>query len=496
MFLRKLLHDNWQILSLVLAALIIRLIGIGQHSFWFDEGLEINRTFTPWPDILFLAEGPDPPGYRLLLTPFTHVAINETFIRLPSAIFGAISVYLIYWWIRLLGQPKLAIVAAGLLTISPIAIYYSQEASQYSLVILFALLLIIAFEKAPHNGSYRNWIFLGLTGLASIFTYYGLFLLFPVLDTRLVWKTWKTRSKERFIGFFLVHLAWLLGLLVLYIYFLRVQYSFMQAVSQRASFLGLTWWNTILRFFLDIYHLVIRYQTTIFSDTVPAYLPSLFILGIFTGMILVWKLMPKGRHVIWSSVTLVILLYVASIFGFYIFGYRYLLILLPFIIFFLASSIWGVYQITNLGGYLIGGLVILIFLWFSPSIRLLPNPWMDLPREELRPALNYLHENKQANDFVYVYYAAGPAFQAYERDEDYDYVIGPWFRHWTTEEKIADIQKAARDHEQFWLVMSHIHLQEDIELREALTDPPCNYQLAEEYIGKNAQIILFHRPQY
>jgi 4-amino-4-deoxy-L-arabinose transferase-like glycosyltransferase len=495
MVIKKIIRENWLILILVFTALIVRLIGIGQHSFWFDEGLEIRRTFTTWPEVLFSPEGPDPPGYRLLLTPLTHLAINETLIRLPSAIFGAISVYLIYWWIRLLGQPKLGFVAAGLLTISPIAIYYSQEASQYSLVIFFSLLLLIAFERSVQNGSIRNWLFLGLTGLASIFTFYGLLLLFPVLDIRLLWKTWKERTKERTIGFFAVHLTWLLGLLFLYKYYIQVQYSYMQEIVQPTSFSDMTWVNIILRFFNEVFNLVIRFQITIFSDAIPAFLPSLFIVGIIAGMFMVWKLIPNGRHVIWSSIALLFIQYIAAGFGFYIFGHRYSLILLPYLIFFLASLIWGIYQYTRLGGYLTGGLVIAIFLWFSPSMRLLPNPWMELPREELRPALQYMHEKKQANDFVYVYYGSGPAFQAYERDADYDYVIGPWFRDLAIEEKVYDIENAAQDYEQFWLVMSHIHLQENVELRDALSNPPYDYQISEEYFGDNAHVILFRKSQ-
>ena len=118
---------------------------------------------------------------------------------------------------------------------------------------------------------------------------------------------------------------------------------------------------------------------------------------------MVWKLVPKDRHVIWSSIALVFIQYSAARFGFYITGYRYSLILLPYIVFFLASLIWGIYQYTRLGEYLTGGIVIAIFLWFSPSLRLLRNPWMELTREELRPALQYTHDKKQANGFVYVY---------------------------------------------------------------------------------------------
>ena len=36
-------------LLITAAGLAIRLIGLGQHSYWFDEAREVLRALTPWP---------------------------------------------------------------------------------------------------------------------------------------------------------------------------------------------------------------------------------------------------------------------------------------------------------------------------------------------------------------------------------------------------------------------------------------------------------------
>lgn len=493
MHLWEIIKRHWLILLIGIIALLVRLIGIGRHSFWFDEGLEVTRALTSWPEIILLNAGPDPPGYRLLIAPLASIATNETLLRLPSAIFSTLSVFIMYWWMCLLGQKNLGLVAASLLVISPIAVYYSQETSQYSLVIFFALLLLVAFEKATQTGGKWDWLFLGFAGFASLFTYYGLVFLFPILDIRLGLKILKTRVKENVVGFVAVHIVWLFGLVILYVYFIQVQYAFMQGGSERAEFLHVPLQRILLNFFDRTFHLVFRFQTTIFSETVPTLLPSLFILGVFVGMFFVWKFLKRGRYLIWSSISLIILLYVVSGFGFYLYGHRYALVLFPFLIVFLAASIWGIYRYSHIGAYFTAGIIALIFIWFLPNNSLIPNPWMGLPREELRSVLTYFHEKRQEDDFLYVYYGAAPAFQVYERKAAYDYVIGPWFRQWETEEKVEDILNAVQNYEQFWLVMSHISSQEDVELREALTNSPYNYLLVDEYSSENAYIVAFRK---
>ncbi|HEX6387417.1 MAG TPA: hypothetical protein VF177_22345 [Anaerolineae bacterium] len=74
--------------------------------------------------------------------------------------------------------------------------------------------------------------------------------------------------------------------------------------------------------------------------------------------------------------------------------------------------------------------------------RALTNPWLDLPREELRPVVTYVQQWAQPGDFIYVYYGAVPAYKVYQPDSAYPTHLGQWFRGEPLEEKVGQIQQS------------------------------------------------------
>ena len=181
--------------------------------------------------------------------------------------------------------------------------------------------------------------------------------------------------------------------------------------------------------------------------------------------------------------------------GYYRFGMRYGLPLLPFLLLFIAATIWELARRWQLGASVVAGLVVATFLAFWPNMRLLPNPWLNLPREELRPVVAYVHQQAQPGDFIYVYYGAVPAYQVYQPELTYPTELGTWFRDWPLVEKISEIRRAVGDAPRFWLVMSHIHPSEDSALIDGLTEATPSYHLVDEYRTKNAATVLLQRDE-
>lgn len=481
---------------LTLAGLVVRLIGLGQHSFWFDEGLEINRACTPWPDLILLSEGPDPPVYRLLLAPFTPFAPSEFVLRLPSAVLGAATVYLLYRWLALLKQPRLGIIAAALMTIAPVSIYYSQEVSQYSLVVFLSIALLIAFEKAALTGTGRDWLQLWLVSMAALYTHYGLVYVFSVLELNLAWQTWRRRSKQRLIGFAGYHVGLLIGLALLYHFFIVTQYDrIKERVSLQPRFAQMGWLDIIRAFDDNLFDVFLRFQTIPYSEAAPSLIPAfLGLLALLGAVVICWRL-PKVRRLVLVPAVILIAFYIASGLGYYRFGMRYGLPLLPFLLLFIAATIWELARRWQLGASVVAGLVVATFLAFWPNMRLLPNPWLNLPREELRPVVAYVHQQAQPGDFIYVYYGAVPAYQVYQPELTYPTELGTWFRDWPLVEKLSEICQAVGDAPRFWLVMSHIHPSEDPALIDGLTEATPSYHLVDEYRTKNAATVLLQRDE-
>src|SRR3989344_6459745 len=163
-------------------ALILRLICLNQ-SLWLDEAINVLSAKNL--DLFsFVTKYPigdyHPPGYFLLLWVWSHIfGFSEIAVRLPSALLGVGTVVLTYLIGKNLFNKKIAITASLLLAVSPLSIYYSQEARMYSLA-TFAVSLLSYFFIQLLNG--KKWSFVGyaLAGILVLYSDYVVYLIFPV----------------------------------------------------------------------------------------------------------------------------------------------------------------------------------------------------------------------------------------------------------------------------------------------------------------------------
>lgn len=130
--------------SVMLAALVMRLWGIGAQSLWHDEVLTTLSATAPFPEVIDSVERNEnkPPLYFIVMNLWVRAAgLSETALRLPSALFGVAAVAVIYLVGRdLFGDRRVGLIAALLLAFSRYHIAYSQEARTYSLMFLLMLL--------------------------------------------------------------------------------------------------------------------------------------------------------------------------------------------------------------------------------------------------------------------------------------------------------------------------------------------------------------------
>ncbi|MCI0425979.1 MAG: glycosyltransferase family 39 protein [Actinobacteria bacterium] len=123
----------WQIAALLfLLALTVRVVDLGGRSLWVDEGA---TAILSGPTLSEIVEEPDtdtahPPGYYALIHLTSRISDSETGLRLPSALISSITVAAVYVIGRRLGGATLGLVAAVLLLLSPLDLWYAQEARQ------------------------------------------------------------------------------------------------------------------------------------------------------------------------------------------------------------------------------------------------------------------------------------------------------------------------------------------------------------------------------
>ncbi|HYV86294.1 MAG TPA: glycosyltransferase family 39 protein [Patescibacteria group bacterium] len=126
--------------ALTLLAAFVRLVDLGWQSLWVDEYLwTLTASLKSLSAIIHRPDG-YPPTMALLFRALQRSGLGaDWWLRLPSALAGTLSVPVLYAVARRVAPPATALTAAGLLAINPMAVWYSQEAGAYALVMLCGL---------------------------------------------------------------------------------------------------------------------------------------------------------------------------------------------------------------------------------------------------------------------------------------------------------------------------------------------------------------------
>lgn len=161
-------------------ALIVRLIALNQ-GFWLDEAASLVISRQSVPALLSSLSGDfHPPFFYLLLHYWMKISTSAWFLRLPNILFSVASVFVLH---RLLSRQlkdslkfgrftlTLADLAAILLAVNPLHIYYSQELRMYA---LSALLCILSWYLLLNFSSLRARLLYALVTILGLYTFYGL----------------------------------------------------------------------------------------------------------------------------------------------------------------------------------------------------------------------------------------------------------------------------------------------------------------------------------
>lgn len=126
----------WMLFVLVIG-LLVRLFRIDHQPFWLDEALTSQRVHLGLGDLIVDSfSNRHMPTYFLLLQLMSQFNASDALLRIPSALFGALSAVMVFAIARPLGGRNAALFAGLLLALSPLQVQYGQEARSYTLVTL------------------------------------------------------------------------------------------------------------------------------------------------------------------------------------------------------------------------------------------------------------------------------------------------------------------------------------------------------------------------
>ena len=125
------------VLLVVALGVSLRLYRIGAQPLWVDEATSLRfarQTVSQLWSWSTIVDPGNPPLYYSLLHGWLVFGDGETSLRLLSALFGVLTIPLVYALGRMIRDHRLGIVSALLFAISPFQVWYSQEARGYSLL--------------------------------------------------------------------------------------------------------------------------------------------------------------------------------------------------------------------------------------------------------------------------------------------------------------------------------------------------------------------------
>lgn len=207
---RKLELMIWLILII---ALFLRLINLSQ-SLWLDEAINVvfARSSSFW---WFITKYPigdfHPPGWFALLWVWGHIfGFSEMAVRLPSVILGTVTVGLLFLLGKELFGKKVGLLAAFLLSIAPLHVYYSQEARMYVLAAFSVTLSFYFLNRLIFKEKYSKLGFV----LSLVLVLSSDYLAYFVIPAQIFYLIWiKKIRKDILVDFLLsgiMFFPWLL----------------------------------------------------------------------------------------------------------------------------------------------------------------------------------------------------------------------------------------------------------------------------------------------
>jgi mannosyltransferase len=175
----------WPLAALTLLAAVLRLATLGEQSFWYDEAFTpvhvLHTGLGATLHAVVHTENTPPLWYLLAWVDARIFGDGAIALRLPSALAGIATVPVVWAIGERLGGRRAALIAAAIVAVDPLMVWYSQEARAYGLYVLFAALAMLCFVRALQAPTRVRLAGFALAGALALLThYFAVFLLIPM----------------------------------------------------------------------------------------------------------------------------------------------------------------------------------------------------------------------------------------------------------------------------------------------------------------------------
>jgi hypothetical protein len=172
----RLRHADPVLYVAIAGALALRVFAIGTQSLWWDELATVGVVDRPVSDVLGAvrtSEGTPPLYYAAAWAWAGVFGMGDVALRSLSALMGVATVPVVYGAAGALGLTRRpARMAAVLVAVNPMLIWYSQEARAYALLALLGALSVLFLARYLTGSRRADLLAWGVVGAAALLTHY------------------------------------------------------------------------------------------------------------------------------------------------------------------------------------------------------------------------------------------------------------------------------------------------------------------------------------
>jgi len=197
----------WIVVGLTALGAALRFVTLGVQSYHHDEIVTASRVlrvgFGHAMDAVGFSESAPPLYYALAWIWTQLVGTGPWGLRSLSALAGVATIPVAYLIGRELRGRRTGLVAAALVAVNPMLIWYSQEARAYALLAFFCAVSLYYCVQALRDGERRDFIWWGVFSALAMATHY--FAVFPLAAEVLL--LLRRRGRAAISGLWIVALA-------------------------------------------------------------------------------------------------------------------------------------------------------------------------------------------------------------------------------------------------------------------------------------------------
>jgi mannosyltransferase len=443
------------LLVIIALGAALRVYKLDGESLWLDEAYSIKFSQeAPAGIIEATAKDVHPPLYYFALH-YWMLAFGDsvTSVRLLSALFGILSLFVIYRLASRMFDRATGLLAAGLLALSRFHLEFSQEARMYSLLCLLTLLSFYYFLKLLEGKS--RYALAGYIATSALMMYTHVYSFFIIAAQNLYLLTLLFASRDTFKRLWKRWLVSQVTLAVLFVPWLSVQLQQFSRVQQG-------FWIPKLPPRLLLNTLIMHAG----SNQLALILSFLIALAVFAGwrgwkeealadassgeskkslldgrlklyLLLLWLLCP------------IMLPYIVSQFSSPIFLPKYTIAALP------AFTILAARGLLSLRFHQLRMILVLLLICFS--LVTLRNYFGSVKKDMWREAVAAISRLTKPNDLVLFDQESGrvPFDYYYERDDLIEKPFPDYNSNMNADNLPEKLKAAIEGHDRVWLVLSH-----------------------------------------